>query len=111
MINRHSYNIFYCDSIILYFPSFYRFTVEHIADTLQLPDNSIHWRNAQKIEKAMAGKVVSRSPELSSIEEANTVNSITQVLPKEEDGDDDDVFVFREKSSVIKTDVIVEENE
>jgi hypothetical protein len=58
-----------------------RFQVEHVVDDLD-PDatSSKYRRNALMMEKLLAGKsVVSRSPVLSSIEEGNTITSITQI--------------------------------
>ncbi|XP_069115846.1 bestrophin-4-like isoform X2 [Argopecten irradians] len=63
-----------------------RFTVEHIPDGYDI-DESSHRRNAQIIEKAMAGKAVSRAPLLSAIEEGGTITSLTQILTSDEEDD------------------------
>lgn len=62
------------------------FTVEHIPDGYDI-DESSHRRNAQMIEKAMAGKAVSRAPLLSAIEEGGTITSLTQILTSDEEDD------------------------
>ncbi|XP_021340109.1 uncharacterized protein LOC110441321 isoform X2 [Mizuhopecten yessoensis] len=65
-----------------------RFTVENVTDGCDVDETvSAHRRNAQIIEKAMAGKAVSRAPLLSAIEEGGTITSLTQILPSDEDED------------------------
>ncbi|XP_021340108.1 uncharacterized protein LOC110441321 isoform X1 [Mizuhopecten yessoensis] len=64
------------------------FTVENVTDGCDVDETvSAHRRNAQIIEKAMAGKAVSRAPLLSAIEEGGTITSLTQILPSDEDED------------------------
>ncbi|XP_060079824.1 bestrophin-1-like [Ylistrum balloti] len=63
-----------------------RFTVEHVTDVLDVDETvPAHRRNAQMIEKAMAGKAVSRAPLLSAIEEGGTITSLTQILSSDDE--------------------------
>ncbi|XP_022328178.2 bestrophin-2-like isoform X2 [Crassostrea virginica] len=72
-----------------------RFTIEQVPDDVPLDEELtlVHHRNAQKIKDSMAGKNISRAPNLSAIEEGGTITSITQILPEDDAPLSPDVIV------------------